>query len=92
MPVKKYFIIFIILTIFLIVPVTLHAQCPMCRASVESSIKGGKSKAGTGLNTGILYLLAAPYLAVAGLGFFWYKKYRRKSDNLDIKDDKIILN
>lgn len=67
------------------------AQCPMCKAAVESSIKGGQSNAGKGLNNGILYLLAAPYLLVGTLGFIWYKRYRVKA-KVDVKDEKIILN
>jgi len=29
---------------------------------------------------------------MAGVGFLWYKKYRRKNVNLNIKDSKINLN
>lgn len=47
---------------------------------------------GEGLNDGILYLLAMPYLAVAVVGFIWYKRYRRKDILVDIKDEKINLN
>lgn len=67
------------------------AQCAMCAATVESSIQGGDDTA-KGLNNGIMYLLAAPYLAVAGLGFLWYKKYRRKDVKLDMKNDKLNMN
>jgi hypothetical protein len=62
----------------------------MCKAAVESSIKSGQSNAGKGLNNGILYLLAAPYLLVGALGFFWYKNYRKNSKE-EVNDD-IILN
>lgn len=55
------------------------SQCPMCKASVESSLKTTNNKVGLGLNDGILYLLAMPYLIVGGLGFLWYKKYRKKA-------------
>ena len=68
------------------------AQCPMCKAAVESSIKSGQSNAGKGLNNGILYLLAAPYLFVGALGYFWYRNYRSKSKvDVEVKDD-IIMN
>ncbi len=69
----------------------LYAQCPMCKAAVESSVESGQSNAGKGLNNGILYLLAAPYLFVAILGVIWYKKYRVKA-KVEVKDEKIILN
>lgn len=68
------------------------AQCPMCKASVESSIKGTKNKVGLGLNNGILYLLAMPYLAVGIVGVLWYKKYKKKNTVVDINEDPIILN
>lgn len=69
----------------------VSAQCSMCTLNAENSVKNGNTE-GKGLNTGILYLLAAPYLAIAGVGFLWYKKYRRKNVNLNIKDSKINLN
>lgn len=57
---------------------TVSAQCAMCSTMVETNNKSG---AGTtkGLNNGVMYLLAAPYLAVGIAGYVWYKKYRRKS-------------
>jgi len=68
------------------------AQCAMCTANAENSVQNGNTE-GKGLNDGILYLLAAPYIAMAGIGFLWYKKYRRKDDvQLHIKDEKINLN
>jgi hypothetical protein len=39
-----------------------------------------------------MYLLAAPYLAVAALGYVWYKKYRRKNVDLNMRDEKLHLN
>jgi len=50
-----------------------EAQCPMCKTSVESGMKDGHTK-GRGLNDGILYLLATPYLAIAAIGGAWYYK------------------
>ncbi|HAL81416.1 MAG TPA: hypothetical protein DCO83_03600 [Mucilaginibacter sp.] len=65
------------------------AQCAQCAATVESNVKSG-GKAANGLNKGILFLLAAPYLAVAAGGVIWYKKYRRKNVGIDMRDDKLI--
>lgn len=56
---------------------TSFAQCPMCKASAESSLKEGASFA-LGLNKGILYLLAMPYLLFSIIFLMWYKNYRRK--------------
>ncbi len=67
------------------------AQCAACAATVESSSESG-SKATAGLNNGILYLLATPYLAAAVVGFIWYKKFRRKSVELNMRNEKLHLN
>lgn len=55
----------------------VNAQCPMCRMAVESNLENGGT-AGKGLNKGILYMLATPYLLIGGIGVFWY--YNRKKD------------
>lgn len=49
-----------------------NAQCAMCRAVLETA--EGQSTA-EGVNDGIVYLMAIPYLLVAGLGYFIYRKY-----------------
>lgn len=54
-----------------------YAQCPMCRMSAESNLKNGGTD-GRGLNAGILYMLALPYLTAAGIGFWWWRN--RKSE------------
>lgn len=70
---------------------TVKAQCAQCAATVESNNKSG---AGTtkGLNDGIMFLLAAPYLVVGAAGYLWYKKYRKKDVNLQISNQRINLN
>jgi len=60
----------------------VSAQCPMCKSAVESSMKDGKSTAGRGLNTGILYLLSAPYLAVGIIGAGWYIKSKKRRKDI----------
>lgn len=69
----------------------LVAQCSMCTLNAENSVQNGNTE-GSGLNRGILYLLAAPYMAIAAVGFLWYKKYRRKNVNINMKENKINLN
>ena len=56
-----------------------QAQCPMCRISAESNLDNGGS-AGAGLNKGILYLFATPYLIIGGLGLYWYLNRRRTEE------------
>jgi len=84
-----------IILFFLFAPLLMstksNAQCAMCQATVESNLKNGGTT-GSGLNGGIMYLLAVPYIAMAGIGILWYKKYRKKDISINIKDDKINLN
>lgn len=58
---------------------TAEAQCPMCKMGAESNLKNGGT-AGSGLNTGILYMLAMPYLLVVTIGFVWYKNRKKDSE------------
>jgi hypothetical protein len=91
MRVLKVWIILFFLFAPLFITTNSSAQCAMCQATVESNLKNGGTS-GSGLNSGIMYLLAAPYIAMAGIGFLWYKKYRKKNISINIKEDKINLN
>ena len=57
----------------------LEAQCPMCKMSAESNLKAGGT-AGKGLNAGILYMLATPYLLVGFFGYMWYRNRKKEQD------------
>ncbi len=46
------------------------AQCAMCKATVTENVISGKGK-GQGLNSGILYLMAFPYIIASVIGYFW---------------------
>jgi hypothetical protein len=67
------------------------AQCAMCSATADAGTKNGNTTA-NGLNNGIMYLLAAPYIAAGAVGYIWYKKYRRKNVDLKMRDEKLHLN
>lgn len=79
---NKLIRIFSLLALVLALSVTTvdsaQAQCPMCRATAETNLANGGSE-GRGLNNGILYLLAAPYLLIGGIGYIWWRN-RRKED------------
>ena len=49
----------------------------MCTISAEQGTKNGNTQ-GKGLNSGILYLLAIPYLLMTGIGVLWYRNYRKR--------------
>ena len=88
--IKIVFVIFI-LFIAIMASTEVSAQCAMCTLNAENSVQNGNTE-GNGLNSGILYLLAAPYLAITCVGILWYKKYRRKNVVINMKDGKINLN
>ncbi|WP_396635595.1 hypothetical protein [Maribacter sp. R77961] len=66
-------LIFLLVISFLLVPEITEAQCAMCRAVLESESTGNAAK---GINNGIVYLMAIPYILVAGLFYFIYRKMR----------------
>ena len=74
---KKWLILFLFLSLASISSV--NAQCPMCRTAVESGWNEEGNTKGRGLNNGIMYLLATPYLAVAIIGGLWYKKNKKNN-------------
>ena len=71
---KRIVLIVVGISLFFFPEVT-EAQCAMCRAALESS---GNTSTAEGINNGIVYLMAIPYIAIAVLGYFVYKKMRPK--------------
>jgi len=71
----------IILFIFILFLISfgggIFAQCPMCKASLESARTNG-TQVGTSLNNGILYLLALPYSITAVFGFIMFRRYKEQ--------------
>lgn len=49
------------------------AQCAMCRAVLESE---GNVEVAEGVNNGIVYLMAMPYLLIGVLFYFVYRKMK----------------
>ena len=72
---KKIFFAFIIL--FLLSTSVSMAQCAMCRMTVESTVSNGRSQIASNLNTAILYLLMAPYILSAVIGYLWWSSSKR---------------
>ena len=68
--IRKLFFLGLILILF-IDPVS--AQCSMCRAVLES--EDGQQMA-KGINNGIVYLMAIPYILVALVGWRIFKIYK----------------
>ncbi|MFK7747311.1 MAG: hypothetical protein AB8B65_02865 [Kordia sp.] len=70
---KKYGILLIL---FFLCVLPSEAQCAMCRAVLESEENVSQAK---GVNNGIVYLMAIPYILVALTGFYLYKTYSKKN-------------
>jgi len=69
---KKHIILFFVLLLSVL---PLDAQCAMCRAVLESEADLSQAK---GVNNGIVYLMAIPYVLVAITGFYIYKVFNKK--------------
>lgn len=69
---KKYLksAVFVVL---LLLPTLMQAQCAMCRAVLQSEENNAVAE---GINNGIVYLMALPYVLVAGVFYFVYKKLK----------------
>ena len=76
----KSFLLFALLLAF---PFISFGQCAMCRAVLES---GTDTSAAEGINNGIVYLMAIPYVLVGGVFFLVYRRLRARK----ITDDTAI--
>lgn len=54
-------------------PIYGYSQCVMCRAVLESE---GNAAVAEGVNNGIVYLMAIPYILVAAVFYFVYRKMK----------------
>ena len=61
------------LLFLMLVPLASQAQCAMCRAVLES---GDNNAVAEGINNGIVYLMAIPYILVGVVFYFVYRKMR----------------
>ncbi len=65
---QRMVVLLVLVAVATLMPAELVAQgCAMCKAVVESGegggrIFGGEQSVGRGLNSGILYLMAVPYV------------------------------
>ncbi|SKB46737.1 hypothetical protein SAMN05660776_1207 [Salegentibacter holothuriorum] len=71
----------ILISLLLLLPELANAQCSMCRAVLESDTDQSAAK---GINNGILYLMAFPYLLVGALGFYIYRSRRKVKKSQEV--------
>lgn len=67
-----------------VISVASMAQCAMCRTQLENNVSNGDPGIAAGINIGILYLLAMPYLLIMVIGYFWYKNSRKNANNKEV--------
>jgi len=60
---------------FFLYKVNVFSQCAMCRAVLESEGDTGMAK---GINNGITYLMAIPYILVALVAYGVYRVNKKK--------------
>ncbi len=73
MPPRKPFSLMTALLFLLAATQQVGAQCAMCRAVLESN---GDNTVAEGINNGIVYLMAIPYILVGVLIFVVYRKVK----------------
>lgn len=75
-PSMKKITLFIFLLLFLLNRAAF-AQCAICKAVVESADNPGGELA-KGVNNGILYLMAVPYILLFVIGYLIYRHFKRQ--------------
>ncbi len=74
----NFFIALSLLLLMTVSSITVTAQCAMCKAATESNMKENQqNNIGKGLNFGILYLMAIPYLMGGVAGVVWYVRKKK---------------
>ncbi|HVZ96865.1 MAG TPA: hypothetical protein VG847_08320 [Chitinophagaceae bacterium] len=69
---KKFVIILLICISLSAVMNVASAQCAICAKTVAQM----GDKPGRGFNSGIIYLMTVPYLAIGIIGYRWWKHNR----------------
>lgn len=69
--------VLLVISLLLLATADANAQCAMCRAVLESE---ETQSAARGINNGIVYLMAIPYLLMAGLGYVIYRSRRKAKE------------
>jgi hypothetical protein len=71
---KKTVAIVFILVAFSLLCTEAGAQCAMCKQVAESATENENPGIGEGLNSGIVYLMAAPYLLLGTVAIVFFRK------------------
>jgi hypothetical protein len=72
---KKVFLISVLIGCFVLFNIDVEAQCSICAKTVSQM----GTKPAEGFNTGIIYLMVIPYLAIAFVAYKWWKSGKANS-------------
>ena len=89
---NKILIISVLAVIFLFLSAhfsPLVAQCAMCKGAAEANLRQGGGDP-QGLNNGILYILAMPYLLVGCIGYWWWRNRKQDQQVGDMKEGDFV--
>lgn len=82
---EKYLLVLFTVSFFILFSTDSFAQCAMCKQAAESSLKSNPNSLARSLNSGILYLMAVPYVL---LGFIFRKQIYKLYKSLVNKSRK----
>jgi heme/copper-type cytochrome/quinol oxidase subunit 2 len=71
---KKALFISLILFVLMLLPQEVWA-CPNCKSATDSGEWSNR-----GLNTGILYLMSVPYIAISLVAYFWWRHSKKNKE------------
>ena len=74
---KKLAYIISLFFLFLMNIQSILAQCTQCKAAAASRDEAGNLIVGGSINTGVLYLLAMPFVLIFFVGGVWWWKSRQ---------------
>lgn len=70
-------LVVLLVMLLLAAPLASPAQCVLCSTQVEAARQENDGYDPGGLNKGILYLMAIPYLLMSVVGYGWYQRRKR---------------
>ncbi len=73
--VAKLFFLFLVLTL---AQSDVSAQCAVCNKALEENLKNDPNAVGSGINTGIMYMLVVVYLLLMGILVMFFKQQLRE--------------
>ena len=77
MKIKQFYITLFVIIAWMALPALADAQCAMCNATASTATENNKEGA-LSLNSGILFLMAIPYILLTTLVIIWWRYRKQK--------------